>query len=375
MKILLNFATQKKGGGQNVGLNMVKCLINENYDLSQFSFIVARGSLIEKELLDNKVKEVISISENPLYRILFELTQGHKIIKKYKIDIVYTLFGIGLYPKRQKQISGSADSNIFFPEINFWEEYNGLSRLKKILIDKYRISGLKRAHAVIFENEAMLARSKKLYQLKNTFYSKPSINTDFSINTINFPNISPDYKVGLFLCSWQKNKNYMLIPSILSEFKNKGIKYHIVITASKSEKESYKNFMYKIKSYDVEDRVTVIGPVIKSELRSLYEKIDHVFLLSKLESFSNNIIESWFFQKVLVVSDREWAKAICKDAALYVKRNNSSNIVEKILFLENNDSVKKNIISNGNKILKTYPSTKEKIDLQLNFIKSIYESN
>lgn len=375
MKILLNLATLKKGGGQNVGLNMVKCLISEKYDLSKFSFAVAKGSPIESELKNNGVKEVISVPKNPLKRMIFELIKGSKIIKKYQIDVVYTLFGIGLYPKRCKQISGSADSNIFFPEIDFWEGYTGLARLKKIIVDKYRVNALNRAHAVVFENEAMLARSKELFQLSNTLYSKPSINPDFSYDVLEFPSISSDTKIGLFLCGWQKNKNYMLIPELLNEFRNKGLKFHVVITASKSEKKSYTEFIDKAQNLGVEDMVTVLGPVKKTELRALYQNVDYVFLLSKLESFSNNIIESWFFQKLLVISNKEWSNAICKDGALYVNRDEPLDIVEKIFALEEDSTKKATIIAKGDKILKTYPSMKEKVDLELNYISLLYESN
>lgn len=375
MKILLNLATLKKGGGQNVGLNMVKCLISEKYDLSKFSFVVAEGSPIEAVLRNNGVKEVVSAPENPIKRMIFELTKGRKIIKRYRIDIIYTIFGIGLYPKSCKQISGSADSNIFFPEINFWQGYTGLARLKKTIVDNYRILALKRAHAVVFENEAMLKRSEELFQLPNTLFSKPSINPDFPEDIIEFPSISSDVKIGLFLCGWQKNKNYMLIPEILSEFKNKGLKFHIVITAPKSEKKSYDEFSDKVYGFGVEDMVTVLGPVKKTELRALYQNIDYVFLLSKLESFSNNIIESWFFQKVLVISDKEWSKAICEDGALYVKRDNPLDIVEKIFALEEDSTKKASIIAKGDQILKTYPSMKEKVNLELNYISSLYESN
>ena len=142
----------------------------------------------------------------------------------------------------------------------------------------FRFYALKRAFAVIFENYAMLERSKELYSLKNTFYSKPSINQQINDEFLDFPEISADTKVGLFLCGWQKNKNYMLIPEILKEFRNKGLKFHIVITASKSEKKSYDEFMYKVKNYGVEEMVTIFGPVKKTKLGALYRKIDYVFL-------------------------------------------------------------------------------------------------
>ena len=115
MKILLNLATLKKGGGQNVGLNMVKCLISEKYDLSKFSFVVAKGSPIEMELKNNEVKEIISVPKNPLKRMILELTKGRKIIKQYHIDVVYTLFGIGLYQKAVNKSRAPQIPTFFFP--------------------------------------------------------------------------------------------------------------------------------------------------------------------------------------------------------------------------------------------------------------------
>ncbi|PZV81473.1 glycosyltransferase involved in cell wall biosynthesis [Algoriphagus aquaeductus] len=375
MKILINLATLKNGGGQNVGLNFVKCLIIEHYDLSEFLFVVSSGSLIEEELSKCRYIDIISVSKNPLKRMAFELFRGKKIIKKYNIDIIYTLFGLGLYPKCCLQVSGSADSNIFFPDINFWEGYTGFSRIKKIIVDKYRIYALRRAHSIIFENELILEKAIELFQLENVFFSKPSINPDFPCDPLEFPFISSEFKIGLFFCSWQKNKNYMLIPEILHEFKNRGIKFHIVITAPKSDLKSYNEFILKINSFNVSDLVTVLGPVKKTQIKALYEKADYVFLLSKLESFSNNIIESWFFKKVLVISDEKWANAICKEGALYVDRDNPLDIVEKIQSLERSSKQKSSIIAKGNQILKTYPSIKEKVELELKYIRSLHEFN
>lgn len=374
MKILLNLATLKKGGGQNVGLNLIKCLISKEYDLSKFYFVVAKQSSIEFQLIENGLKNFISVSNNPIKRMFFELTCGGKIIKKHKIDVVYTLFGIGLYPKRCKQISGSADSNIFFPEINFWKGYKGIGRLKKRIIDQYRVNALKRADAVVFENEAMLKRSQTLFKLKNTLFSKPSINYDFPSDKLDLPELD-DSLVGLFLCGWQRNKNYMIIPELLYEFKRRSIDFHILFTASKLEEKPYREFISKVKEFRVEDRITLLESVKKTELKSLYESVDYVFLLSKLESFSNNIIESWFFRKPLIIADEEWSRSICKDAAVYVDRNSTNNIVEKVLGIEKEKSNKEILLEKSKEILKMYPTMQEKVNLELNYIRSVYENS
>ena len=99
-----------------------------------------------------------------------------------------------------------------------------------------------------------------------------------------------------------------------------------------------------------------------------------VFLISKLESFSNNIIESWSYEKILMVSDEEWSKAICKDAAVYVNRNNTAEISNKINEIVNNPNYYENIINNGKKQLQKLNTIEEKNILELNFLHLVFKN-
>lgn len=293
-----------------------------------------------------------------------------RILEKNKIDIIYSYFGIGLFPK---YISGSADSNLYFPEIDFWSHYKGIARFKKKLIDIYRIYGLKRVNAVVFENKIMLERSKELYNLKDTKFIKPSVNFNFEGKTLEIFQDYKHVKKGLFLCGWQLNKNVMIIPKIASELKERNEKFLFIITAPEDNSIEHQNFLNLIDKYDVKEYILIIGPISKTYLKSLYEQIDYVFLLSKLESFSNNIIESWFFKKLLIVSDELWSRSICNNAAMYVSRENVKDIVDKIVFVNRNDTIKNEIITFGNNELKTYPTIKERIIQEMEYIKHVYE--
>jgi len=212
MKILINMATLKKGGGQNVALNFLASISNIEFDDVEFYFFVADGSDCHQFLLNAKNDNFRVVPSSPLKRIIFELMCAKSVMSRENVDIIYTYFGIGFFRTKIPQVSGSADSNLYFPEIDFWSHYKGLDRLKKKVVDSYRIWGLKRASAIIFENKAMESRSKKLFNLKQTTFIKPSINLDTDIANFN-SSVSNKHK-GLFLCGWQLNKNIMIIPEI-----------------------------------------------------------------------------------------------------------------------------------------------------------------
>jgi glycosyltransferase involved in cell wall biosynthesis len=374
MRVLINFSTLKLGGGQNVALNFLHALNDLTLEGVEFYFFVAKNSAAHIFLIKNGNFNFTILSNNPIKRILFELFLSKKILVANNIDIIYTYFGIGMFAKRIPQVSGSADSNLYFPEIDFWSHYKGIPRFKKWLIDTYRLWGIKRASAVIFENKIMEERSKVLFGLKKTAFIKPSIN--IKVDSKEFK-LFEDNRIpkGLFLCGWQLNKNIMLIPEIAFRLKQLSIDFQFVITAPKDNSREHNQFVDKMKSLDVIDYIKIIGPVKKEELASLYEKINFVFLLSKLESFSNNIIEAWYYKRLLIISDELWAKSICKDAALYVDRDNVNFIAKTIQLLIENDMIKKNIIENGEKEILNYPTIKERTIEEINFIKKIYESN
>jgi len=376
MNIIINFATLKSGGGQNVGLNFLESMKSVNTDDFQFYFVVARNSGIHKYVLDHDYENYTVVPNNPLLRMFYELFLGRKLVNKLNIDIIYSYFGLGLYPKRILQVTGSADSNLYFPEINFWVEYKGLKLFKRKIVDFYRIWGLKRANGIIFENESLEKRCHQIFKLNNTIFIRPSINLDFASVDYNIPIQSKnDVPKGLFLCGWQRNKNIMLIPEIAAKLKESNKSFHFIITAPLDNSPDHLEFIRLTKKFNVGDMVTVIGQVKKEELASLYQQIDYVFLLSKLESFSNNIIESWYFEKPLIVSDELWARSICKEGAIYVNRNSVSDITENLIRIMEQKDYRLKILENSKNILKSYPSIEQKTKEELTYLRYVFENN
>ena len=374
MNILINFSAQKKGGGQNVAINFIQSIKSVNIE-DDLLVIVSKGSKIDESINTLNIK-TIKFSPNPIIRILQELILLPQIIKKHSIEIVYSYFGYTLLKRKYIQVCGVAVSNLFYPEVVFWSEYTGISLLKRRLIDRYRLFGMKRAHGLVFENENMMRRSHDLYHIEQnrTKLIKPSIQLEVA-NNINYDKTNKKHKLNriLLLCGWQLNKNIMEVPKIASYLKRHNIEYEFIITAPQDKSKSHKEFNSLVKKYDVDKYIKLIGVVEKENLGALYKSIDYVLLMSKLESFSNNIIEAWAYKKPLLITDADWAKSICKDGAIYVNRNCANEIADTIYAcIINSKSVNK-IIENGVNQLLSYPSIQQKTIEEINYLKIIYE--
>ena len=380
LNIIVNLSHLIKGGGQNVGLNFLLTLqelqLKDNY-----IFLVPQKSNIEK-IVKSLGVEYITFPSNAISRIIKEIFILPTLIKKYKINLVYTYFGFTVLNRNVIQICGNAVSNIFYPEIKFWSEYQGCQLFKRKLIDKYRMWGVKRAHGVIFENMEMKNRAVNMFGLdkKKVVFIRPSIfenyssKNDHSHNDIK-KNSSNKLRL-LFLCGWQLNKNVMRIPEIALELAKYTEDFEIVLTAPKDYSKNHIIFERKVKDLGVYKYINHLGIIDKINLASLYKSIDIVLLLSKLESFSNNIIEAWFYKKPLLITDSDWSRSICKEAAFYVDRDNIQNIAKSVIFIANNanNSINKCILR-GTAELKKYPTLKDKTILELAFIKKIYNDS
>lgn len=376
MNVLINFSTLKSGGGQNVAMNFLFEIHRKKLDNINLFFLVAENTDIHKYLLIKNKYLFYIVSKNPIKRMFFELFKSKIILSESRIDIIYSYFGIGLFTKKIPQVSGSADSNLYFPEINFWSHYHGLARIKKRFIDWYRVYGIKRASAVVFENEALERKSHEIYHLKKTITIKPSINFAFESQEYILPiAIKSNTSIGLFLCGWQYNKDIMMIPEIALQLKKANQKFHFLLTAPLDNSQMHQEFIHLVHLNDVEDMVTVTGQINKNQLASLYAQIDYVFLLSKLESFSNNIIEAWYFCKPLIIADELWSRAICGESAVYVDRDDSLDIANNIIKLETELLYKHQKINQGMEILKIYPTIEERIEREMEFIQNVYKNN
>ena len=74
------------------------------------------------------------------------------------------------------------------------------------------------------------------------------------------------------------------------------VRFSFILTAPLDNSKEHKNFVRMLNKYQVLDMVEMIGQVQKDNIPDLYSKVDYVFLLSKLESFSNTILETWYFK-------------------------------------------------------------------------------
>jgi len=375
MKILINFIPIKKGGGQQVASNFINQVMKNN-DMSLI-FLTTENTYIHKLLIEKHAKFEI-IKDDLFSRVKFQILKLPQIIIQHKIDVIYTMFGPGLHVSNILSITGCAYSNIFFPEINFWSGNSFFEKIKLKLIDHYRLKSTLRSDAIVFENEAMQNRAEKLFNFpkENTKLILPSISEYQIINDNGFDLVLEKINVNNFnivlLSGWHKNKNIEILPYVLLELKKQGYRNISFVISVSAHHPNSKKLATKAEEFGVAENLVFLDSVAPHNIPILFQHIDGVGLFSLLESFSNNIIEAWYFNKPLFISNEEWSRSICKKAAVYVDRNNAKNIADKIIKYRCDSVYQESLAVEMKVILNNYPTPKEKVELQIEFIKNIY---
>lgn len=376
MRILLNLISIKSGGGQQVAFNFIKQISSLDKEELEYYVLVTENTKIHEYCVQKGLEEKLLVIGNNLFeRLIFTEFKIKKTVKELSIDLIYTLFGISINNTNAISVVGNAYSNLFFPEIKFWNEKKIIKKVFFTLRDRSRLRSSLNADGIVFENRSMQDRCISLYNYprERTKFIKPSITEQkdhqFSLSIIDKLNQLPesDFKL-LILSGYHKNKNIEILPKVAEFFKNQsinGIKFVISIDKNDS---SVNHIINDIVYRKVEDYFSWIGSVNTLDVPLVYQKVNGVILISLLESFSNNIIEAWAYRKVLLITDMEWARSICKNAAVYVDRNSDKDIAEKITKLKNSQQFYDEIINSGSEELLSYPSPGRKVIEQINFL-------
>jgi len=374
MNILLNFFPVQSGGGQQVASSFLKIIAKNDFGHKWFVF-TGEGS--ELDVLAKKVlpeENILSVR----YSYLARYTNNKLLTNfssRHHIDMVYN-YAIVLPLPKIPQVVRTVYSNLYFPEIKFWNSYPKTEQVKKKLIDYFRLKGTLKADGLIFENESMLERAVSLfhYSRDRVKYIEPSVSYfDESQTNSEFDKLRQIsvFKI-LYLSSWHLNKNITVLPLVAKMLKESGVSVKFILSLEANNPNLEVHLMAVITALEVSEYFEFIGKVKAIHVHQVVKACDAMILLSKLECFSSNVIEAFYFKKPLIIADEPWSRAACGNAAIYVQRDNPEDIKNKITTLIQHTGQSEEMIALGSIRLKEFNTPEEKVLKQVEFLEYIY---
>lgn len=358
-KIYINLVPIHSGGGLQNSINFLLNIDLNNLQSKDVVFIIRNNHNLLK-ICQEKGYRVVVIENNFLERLKFELF----FFKNKENALIFTLFGtVPLLKWNNFTITGCAYSNLFYPEIDFWKHLGFIRKQIKILKDYYRYKNLHLSDIVIFETEVLAKRAKSLYHFKKdrVFTVKMAVNSLVQKNMkANSSYVNKNLFNILYLGSAHPNKRQHLLVDIIDEILKKKV-YNVRFFITLQNNSYGLEVLKMIKKRKLEKYIINIGVIDNEEVADTIEEVDAMINIAALESFSNNFVEAWQMEKVLFVTDADWARASCNDAAVYLDMSNLKNISDNIIRISKDKNLYNEYVRMGTLELSTYPNAKEKI--------------
>lgn len=360
--ILYDFSPIKSGGGVQLALNFIDAIERSAFCGNCFILLPSIGPLRDASFDFLPRDNVFFSPPGALSRLMFEHGKLQRIIKRNDIKKIYTFFGPGLPHSRSvRSVVGVAYPIITYPDSPFWDYVDVKSRIKQKIINYVRIHRLRRATHIIVETDVMKSRLIKTLKInENKFTVIPPSVTDY----VNSMSCREKFN-GRILClsGLSQHKNLWRLYEVALQLQSVGIHdIKFILTADMAD------YLLHLKERNVDRDIIrkyfeFCGSVHPRKISELYESVDVLLNISDLESFSNNYMEAWKAGIPIIASNRDFAKNICGDSAIYVEPHDPVDVANAIAYIRTNDEIRIKLVNIGKAKLLMLPAIEEKIKL------------
>jgi len=357
MKIIINTAHQRFGGGVQVALSF----INECRKFPEHEYHVWIGPGIQKSLDKEAFPDNFQFYEfdfGVLSLIKTKTIQKElsTVDEKIKPDVMIATTGPTYYRSSCPQVIGFNLPLYIYPESPYIRDLT----LKK----KVKLWLKKQAHFYFFKRDAVafLAQTEDVNRRVRKAFKTDEVHTvtntcsHYYRNPKAFLDKLPEKPDCLFrfltLSSFYSHKNLDLIPEVMDELRKRRVgSVEFVLTLKRDDFENNIGEM---------DGIINVGPVRQEECPSLYAECDGMFLPTLAECFSASYPEAMIMEKPIVTTGLGFARSICGEAALYFEAKSAVAAADEIEKLIGNKELQKRLIANGKKQLKTFDTPEER---------------
>lgn len=373
-QIVLNFLSISHGGGLQNALSFVHSLASLDITKETFFAVLKESSPLVGMCRANGIK-LRSVKSGYYNRIKFELQSKNLFLKN---QICFTHFGLPMLRSSGHclNVVGCAYSNLFYPEIPFWSYLPRRERYRRYAIDEYRRLMLTKADYWIFETETLRRRAVEICGFPphrvSVVKMAPSelVSPQKIIDEIRerFDSILPQVFRFLILSGAHPNKRIHLLGKVADHMRKRGVR-EFVFVSTMDEKHPYTHIVRQsFIDHGAGDYIVNLGPITPDNVASLIDVCHAMGNFSVLESFSNNFVEAWRMGKPLVVTDADWARDSCGNAAIFVDVEDAEETADMLIQLKNDAQLRESLVASGYEQLRSFLTPERKTRAYLDVI-------
>jgi glycosyltransferase involved in cell wall biosynthesis len=343
--ILFDFAAIRTGGGVQLALNFLDSVFACDWPGVRLFVLLPDSGELANYGLPIPAAQQLRCPSPVLRRAWFERTALQSFIRENSIVLIKTLFGAGLpHGPSVKSVVGVAYPIICYPDSPYWRYLPWRAAVRQRLKNAARRWRLHAADQVIVETSVMQCRVAAYCRLEMTKVTVlPPAPSEYLRNAPRQMYRAAPFTF-LFLSGPSPHKNLWRLPAVanaLIEAGAEGLFRFLISCEQRALAAELQDSAAGAAHFNFR------GAVASREIQSLYDEADVLVNLSDLESFSNNYMEAWKAQVPLLVSDRDFAREICGDSAVYCEPHQIGEIAMQMLAFLRGDVDVCALVANG----------------------------
>lgn len=346
VKIALFAGSLRGGGGKSVGVNLVRSLPPAGSDHEYLMFVPpdddCRAAAFESG------SEVVEVpSTGAMRRMVWESARGGRLASKWGAEWVVALGNVPI------RFSGKSavllhDTHLFYP----WSAMGHLSRRRKVrkrLLRAKLRSAIRSQAAVLAQTRAAAARIESAYGVRNICVvpnTVSSLITDAVVPTVPMQLPAAGFRF-LTLTRYGGRKGLDTLADMFESHAGPLEDVVGIITIDPADGPAARRLLERLATSKTSGGLHNVWHVPQAQLRSLYGQVDAIVLSTQLESMSATYVEAMALGVPIITSDRDFARDVCGDAALYVDPDVPADIAAAIRRLADDDALRRRLVASG----------------------------
>lgn len=333
MRVFINAATLKVGGGKSVAINFLK----------ELALILEARQTDSVVAVVPNYKEYLSISspfirfipvpswfQNPIMRFLIMDFWIMKHLKTSDANIIYSMGNIAIPEKKIPQVLLFHNPHMIYPESAIWNLMNWKDAIYNSISVYLFKKRLKYADLVLVQTETAGNRLEKYFGIKNFIITPNAISLQPKVENLIPHNFSPNPNLIYLLClsHYYPHKNLEVFIDLGKKIKEQNLPFRIIITLNAKQHPGANQLLRKIEKEGLNDVLLNAGAIKMDNVPQWYNSTQALILPTLLESFSGTYIEAMYYERPVFTSNLDFATEVCGEAAYYFNPMDADNMLE-----------------------------------------------
>ena len=360
--IFINGLSAKTGGGKSILTNYLHLLSVSKNNMAYIVLVPSKELYCE---FKNDKIEFIHLSKILTNKFLFPFVYSiilPIILRKKEIDLIFNLADVPIRSK-VKQVFLFDWPYAVYPKSEVWKMMGWgdflNKKIKLFLFKKFSVY----IDVLIAQTDTMKKHLGSHYGIQNIEVVPNAVSLDNLsggiVKNYNFPS---GFKF-LYLTHYYPHKNIEIFIEIARHIKAHNLDFKLITTLDPKQHKSASKFLSDIKLLGLENIILNVGAVKMENVPSLYKQSDALLMPTLLESFSGTYVEAMYHRKPILTSKYDFAKDVCKNAAIYFDPNDVYDIVTKMKSLSESDQQRERLVLEGLDVLSRMPNWNEAFNM------------